>query len=182
LQHLRSRRLLLERLAQVIRALAQLVEQAGVLDCDDGLGGEMRQQLDLFIAERSNLLAVDNDSTNQLFFLEHWHRKKRPRAGNFDDRYKRWLAFNVGVLVSEIGDVLHLLRTGDPGEGILGTGVHDRFAPQPKLCPCRRRTVHRGNPKLASVIKQEVAEVRLADVRRIGQYGLEHRLQLARRA
>ena len=43
-------------------------------------------QLDLFIAERSNLLAVDYDSANQLVFLEHRHSEKRPRPGNFDDR------------------------------------------------------------------------------------------------
>ena len=41
-QHLGCRRLLLQRFAQIIRALAQLVEQPCVLDGDDGLGGEVR--------------------------------------------------------------------------------------------------------------------------------------------
>ena len=39
-QHIGSRGLLLEK-------VAQLVEQARVLDGDDGLGGEIRKQLDL---------------------------------------------------------------------------------------------------------------------------------------
>src|SRR5262249_6524308 len=40
-------------------SLAQFVEQPRILDCDDGLSGEVRQQLDLFIRERTNLLTVD---------------------------------------------------------------------------------------------------------------------------
>jgi hypothetical protein len=39
-EHLRSRRRLLQRLAQIVGALAQLVEQAGVLDCNHRLIGE----------------------------------------------------------------------------------------------------------------------------------------------
>jgi hypothetical protein len=45
------------------RALAQLVEQAGVLDGDDGLVGEVGEQFDLLIGERPDLLAVDSDHT-----------------------------------------------------------------------------------------------------------------------
>ena len=40
LQHFRRRRLLLQRLSQIVSALAQFVEQPRVLDGDDGLGGE----------------------------------------------------------------------------------------------------------------------------------------------
>src|SRR6516165_11839704 len=54
-QHLRGSRLLLKRFAQIIRALAQLVEQARILDCDHGLGGEVCQQLDLPVSERPYL-------------------------------------------------------------------------------------------------------------------------------
>ena len=38
----RGRGLLLQRLGQIVGALAQLVEQPRVLDGDDGLGGEIR--------------------------------------------------------------------------------------------------------------------------------------------
>ena len=34
----------------LLRAIAQLVEQAGILDGDDGLGGEVLEKLDLFVA------------------------------------------------------------------------------------------------------------------------------------
>ena len=41
LQHLRRRGLLLQRLGEIVGALAQLVEQPRVLDGDDGLRGEV---------------------------------------------------------------------------------------------------------------------------------------------
>ena len=62
MQHLRGRGLLLQRFGQIVGALAQLVEQAGVLDGDNRLGGEVLDQLDLLVGERSNLLAVYADA------------------------------------------------------------------------------------------------------------------------
>ena len=52
MQHLRGRRLLLQRFAQIVGALAQLIEQPGVLDGDDGLIGEILHQLNLLVGER----------------------------------------------------------------------------------------------------------------------------------
>jgi hypothetical protein len=40
----------------LLQRFAQLVEQAGVLDGDDGLRGEIRNQGDLLVGERSNVL------------------------------------------------------------------------------------------------------------------------------
>ena len=57
LQHLDGRGLLLQRLGKIVGALAQLAEQPRVLDGDDGLGGEVLQQIDLLVGERPNLLA-----------------------------------------------------------------------------------------------------------------------------
>ena len=57
---------LFDRLRKLVSALAQLVEQAGVLDGDDGLGGEVRDQLDLLVGERPHLLAIDGDRADQL--------------------------------------------------------------------------------------------------------------------
>jgi hypothetical protein len=41
-QNLTTRRLLFQRLAQIVGALAQLIKQAAILDGDDGLIGEIR--------------------------------------------------------------------------------------------------------------------------------------------
>ena len=56
-----GRRLVLERYAQIVGALAQLVEKACVLDGDDSLGGEVLHQLDLLVGERAHFHAIDNN-------------------------------------------------------------------------------------------------------------------------
>ena len=47
--------------SEIVRALAQLVKQARILDGDDGLRGEIADQLDLLVGERPDLLPVDAD-------------------------------------------------------------------------------------------------------------------------
>src|SRR5262249_56637086 len=61
LEHVGGRGLLLQRLSEVVRALAQFVEQPRILDGDNGLSGEVRYQLDLLVGERPHLLAVNAD-------------------------------------------------------------------------------------------------------------------------
>ena len=43
----------------LLQRFAQLVEQARVLDRDDGLSGEILHQLDLLVGERAHLLAIN---------------------------------------------------------------------------------------------------------------------------
>ena len=85
-KHLGGRGLLLERLGEVAGALAQLVEQPGILDGDDGLLGEIGHQLDLLVGERPDLLAVDRDRSDELTLLDHRHRNMRSRAGKLGRR------------------------------------------------------------------------------------------------
>jgi hypothetical protein len=61
-QHLRGGGLLLQRLAQIIGTLPQLVEQSRILDGDDRLAGEVRDQINLLVGEWSDFLAVDNNA------------------------------------------------------------------------------------------------------------------------
>src|SRR4029434_2966398 len=70
---LRGRSLLLQR-------LPQLAEQAGILDGDDGLRGEIRNQGDLLVGERPHLLAVDGNRADELVVLEHWYVDRRASA------------------------------------------------------------------------------------------------------
>ena len=53
---------LLDRATKLICAGAQFVEEPHVLDCDNGLLGEILYQLDLFVGEWTNFLAVNVDS------------------------------------------------------------------------------------------------------------------------
>ena len=61
------------RLRQIVRTLAKFFKQTRVLDGDDRLCGKARYQLDLLLGERLRLLAVDDDSADQLVLLEHRH-------------------------------------------------------------------------------------------------------------
>ena len=62
----RGRGLLLQR-------FAKLAEQPRVLDGDDGLRGEVLDQLNLLVGERAHLLTVDDDYTDQVLILEQRH-------------------------------------------------------------------------------------------------------------
>jgi hypothetical protein len=53
----RGRRLLLQRLSEVGRALVQFVEQSRVLDGDDRLRCEVLDEFDLLISESANFLS-----------------------------------------------------------------------------------------------------------------------------
>ena len=165
----------------LLQRLAQLVEQAGVLDGDDGLGGEVRDQLDLLVGERPHLLAIDGDHADQLALLEHRHHENGARAGRLGERYRPGLAIEVGRFSSEVGDVLHPPGLGNASKGILRTKTENRIA-EPQLRPRRRSAVHRGYTKGITFVQQKIAKLGLADARGVLQHRLEHRLQFARRA
>ena len=59
LEHVGGGGLLLQRFRKIIGALSQLLQQPRVFDRDDGLIGEILDQLDLLIGEPVHLLATD---------------------------------------------------------------------------------------------------------------------------
>ena len=69
-EHLGRCRLMLQRLAQFRIALLEFLEQAHVLDGDDGLIGEGFKKSDLFVGKRPNLRFGESESPQ-------W---ERPRA------------------------------------------------------------------------------------------------------
>src|SRR5262249_1420626 len=148
--------------------LAQLVEQARVLDGDDGLRGEILDQIYLLIVEGSDLLAIDSDRTNQVLLLEHWHDQKRPSSGNLGN----WL---IGIFRSDVGDVCDLLRVSNPVEDTGRATRRNRIA-LAISGPSLRCIVQRNVPEYIAFVEQQVAEAGLADAHRVGEHGLEHRL------
>src|SRR5262249_32647175 len=86
LQHLRSRSLLLQRLPQIVGALTQLIEESRVLDCDDGLGSKVLDQLDLLTGEGADLLPIDIDIADQFVVLEHRDDEERASSGALNHR------------------------------------------------------------------------------------------------
>ena len=91
LRYLTERAQLADRAAELVGALAQLVEQPRILDGDDGLSGETGDELDLLVGERTDFRAIDRDCTDRLVLLEQRHaqiranrqaaRRRRRRTG-----------------------------------------------------------------------------------------------------
>ena len=77
-----------------------------VLDGDNGLSGEKLHQLDLLVAKRSDLLAEDDDSTDQHLVLEHWHPDDAARASQSDEKLRVLRIVPVGVTDDEIKTIL----------------------------------------------------------------------------
>jgi hypothetical protein len=115
--------LLLQRLGQLGRALAQLVHEPRILDGDDGLFREIAQKLDLLIGKRLNLLAIDVNRADQLSLLKHGHGDNRSSARNIDETCACVLRQCRGV-----GNVDHLLRVGDAAKRVFRTRANEWFA------------------------------------------------------
>ena len=69
----RGRGLLLQRLGEIVGALAQFVEQPRVLDGDDACAAKFCTSSICLSVNGPNLLAVDHDGADQFVVLEHRH-------------------------------------------------------------------------------------------------------------
>ena len=178
LQNLGGRGLLLQRFGEILRALAQLLEQPCVLDRDHRLGGEIPHQLDLLFGEGTHLLAVDGDCADQIIVLEHRHDEQRPIACKLGTGDRHRIALDVASLCPDIGYVDDVLRHGGVPKAGARTGTDYWIAP-PHIQPCLRRVVLGDETERVAFAQEEVAELGFANARRVRQHGLEHRLQLA---
>ena len=176
----RGRGLLLQRFAEIVGALAQLVEQPRVLDGDDGLGGEVLHQLDLLVGERPDLLAIDDDSADQLVVLEHRHAQERARAAELGRCApgSRSAPRSLGVMSTTWtvcrGSISGRARVSELG----ANGPRGRqYSARPAATPCIAAVWIDALPSQ----QEQIAEVGFADAGRVRQHGVEHRLQLARR-
>jgi hypothetical protein len=79
----------------LLQRFAQLVEQARVLDRDDGLFRKVANKLDLFVGERPDFLPCEIDGSDQLILFEHRDRDYRPIASQFGGGNDEWVALNV---------------------------------------------------------------------------------------
>jgi len=106
-----------------LEGFAQLVEQARVLDRDDGLRGEVLDQLDMLVREWQHLLAKDGNCAKEVVFFQHWHDKKRSSAGEIPHRNTRRLSFEVERFRPHVGDLQHLLSGRDAGKRVTWADV-----------------------------------------------------------
>ena len=81
------------------RCADELVEQPRVLDGDDGLRGEVRDQLDLLVGERPHFLPVNSDGADQFIVLKHRHSEDGFAApARFPRATSRAVAFDIARL------------------------------------------------------------------------------------
>ena len=153
----------------------QLVEQAGVLDGDYGLRGEVSQQVDLLVGERADLLTVDVNVANQLVVFEHRNEEKRSRRGKFDDADSRRIALLIGKLLGVVGNVNEVLRSHHTAESIVRVGINQRVALSGRG-EGGWRIMHRGNAEGFVFAELQSGEIGPANAHRVFQHGLEYRL------
>ena len=71
-EHLRRRRLMLQRLAQFCVALAEFAKEAHVLNRDHGLVGESFEESDLLVGEWTDFRSADMNRSDRESFAKQW--------------------------------------------------------------------------------------------------------------
>ena len=95
-------------------ASRKFVEQPRVLDGDDCLSCEFVDKLDLLVGERTNLLAVHEDTCRSFVFLQHWDGEKVRVAAKFNRTDVQSDCFNLELLAA-VGDVNYRFRRHHAG-------------------------------------------------------------------
>src|SRR5215467_4832356 len=91
-------------LLDLFRSLAQFFQQPRVLNGDDGLGGEVRYELNLLLCKSSYLLTKNCNCADQFTFLEHRNGQNCSNASLLDGPAKRiinWIS-RIGQYVGDM--------------------------------------------------------------------------------
>src|SRR5262249_42269578 len=115
-KHFRRRRLLDQRFravgcafSVVGAALSWLVGDPRVLECDDGLGREVRYECDLLVAEGSHFLTRQVERPDQFSVFQHRNYQQGPNSAEFDSGNHPFIvSFNVVLFLSKVCDVDYL--------------------------------------------------------------------------
>src|SRR5215471_7411282 len=156
----------------LLQRLAQFVEQARVLDGDDRLGGEVRNELDLLVRKWPDFGAVDDEGTNQLVLPPHGHADERASASVLGRRPRVAFYRCVGTL-----DELLCLQKAIEGS----SGNRQKRPALPEVLGICRWYAQRSRHVECAVITIEHTKLGLADRDGMFQHRLKHRLQLSRR-
>src|SRR5262245_60616405 len=116
LKHVGGRGLLLQR-------FAQLIEQACVLDRNDGLGGEVRDQLDVLVGEGTDFLTKDGNDSNELIVLEHRNIDGGPNTTELDGIHHHRVTLFIRFRCRQIEEVGRLLGSNRLAESATRGGM-----------------------------------------------------------
>ena len=165
---------MLESLGKVVGALAQFGEQPRILDGDDGLRGEIANDVDLLLIERQYFLAIDVDRADEFVLLEHRDGKHCAYAGKFHGRDHHRIARAVTGSGPYVLDLCSLFRSYHLAESGMRSRVDHSV--QPGRGISRRRVVHRHGAKAVPFAKEQIAEFSTAKAYGLLQQRRKHRL------
>ena len=171
-QHLGGRRLLLQRLAKIVRALAQLVKQTAILDGDDGLGRKVLHQLDLLVGERSNLRTAKVECPNRHTFAQQRHTEYRAVSQPLGEGAPFWKLLRLGLQVE------HMDRPALENGPTANAAAYAWHANSDRL---RYRAPVRGRAQLLPFELENGDVVRTAEARGAADHDVEHGLKIGRR-
>ena len=83
-----------------MRARLHLVEQPAVFNRDDRLVGEGSDQVDMFVGERLNSAAREENNANRNTLAKQWHAERRPIVSDAYDSAQ--LVFGIGLNVRDL--------------------------------------------------------------------------------
>ena len=124
----------------------------------------------------SDNLPVDGEEADQLAFLDHRHHEKGPNTTELNGGHGLGIAFGVGLLGREVGDMHQLFGRLRSANDPIRT---QRCAPA-CLDQRGRRVVGGSELEHLAITQVQIPEVGFADTGGTRQHGLEHRLQLPR--
>src|SRR5262249_49934881 len=172
-QDLTRCRLLLQRLGQLTIPLPQLVEQADVLDGDDGLVGEGLEERHLAVGERPDFEATDEDHADRLALAHERDAERGPMSR------PHGVIAPQGELRAADGEVVHV--NGPPVED--GVGRDPASVPGRWLAPAEGyRPVVSPHAQVLSFPQAEPRVIGLAQPCRAADDRVEDRLHVAERA
>src|SRR5262249_36964036 len=179
LQDLGGSSLTLQRFGQIICALAQLVEQPRVLDGDDGLISEARDQRDLLVSKGTDFLTIKRERTDQFVLLYHWNAQERSHTPEFNGVHSGGSA-HVRFVCRKIDNMGGRFRLHHATHTYLFGGGSNR-----RLLAClgegRWRVMRSKKVQKLAVPAVDIAELGIANTHSLVQHGLKHRLKSTRR-
>jgi hypothetical protein len=145
-EHAGGSGLLLQRFAQSIQELA-------ILDRDNGLGGEIGDQLDLRAGEWAHLSPVDSDCTDHLIVLEHWDSEESADLSELHGCDHDRIAISVCGCFCEVGNLDCLPGLQHLAERpVRMAGPNERLA-SPPFRKCPRHVMHCDGTKSIALAK-----------------------------
>ena len=174
-ENLARRRLILQRLRDLLRAGLHLLEEADVVDGDDGLVGESLYEVDLPLGEGTDLTPHERHGTNRFTLPQQRHAEHRPcvRCMRLPRRLQPGCAQAIlDVNRALLHDAAAGQRSTTHGDRI-GSQISDRFGV---------RIVRRRQYEGAILDPPDVCPIGLTKARSGDGNGVEHRLHIGRGA